>query len=803
MSWRRIIDRYIGAELVAPFGLGLLIYTFVLLLDFIFDVAKMIIRFGVSPADAGRLVLYSLPNIVVLTIPMAFLFGILVAIGRLSNDSELTALRSSGVSLWRISRPVLWAGAFLTLANLYLMMFVMPHGNSAFSRLTGEIQANSINKQVEARVFYEDWEGFLLYVFDLPPGETRWKGVFLADTAIAAGEPTEVSYARWGELRIDPEREDQVVLYLDDVVTHKVSFSDPDDYHTTHYDHVEQVLEDPLAAARERARRSEYKGVRDLTIPELQARLREPGVPPEIRRLAKVEIHKKFVFPFACLVFALLGVPLAFNLRRGARTPGFVMSLVVIVAYYLLIDSGEKAAREGAFPPWLSMWLPNLLLLTIGLLLMLRRDRDRTLLPRRWDYWLRDTIGAALRRIRQRFAPQRRRRRSTLAEQPAPTPVAGTRRRTDVVLRLPRLRMRFPNMLDRYVLATFFRILGLAFLSGLALFVIAKLTNKTDEIIANTIEAGTVVKYLGYSSLQSLYEFAPIAVLITTLTAFGILSKRNEITAAKALGTSLYRLALPALAGAAVVAALSVWLQIDVLPAVNERAAQLEDQIHGRTVRRTYRRSDRNWLFGQGRYIYNYLHYDEAGQALQRLQVFEFDEEGGIVRRLFADEAHYVGDGWRFDRAWTRAFEGLATTSYEIFEEPRLADFPETPEYFESEVKLPVALTYGELKEHIREVEGSGKAEPKLRVALYNKIGYPVISLIMGLVALPFSFRLGRRGALHGVGVGIALGMVFLGVVAFATTLGENGILPPLLAVWSPAIAFTLLSLYAFLGVET
>ena len=175
----------------------------------------------------------------------------------------------------------------------------------------------------------------------------------------------------------------------------------------------------------------------------------------------------------------------------------------------------------------------------------------------------------------------------------------------------------------------------------------------------------------------------------------------------------------------------------------------------------------------------------------------------GITRRLYADSALFVGDGWRFDRAWTRSFSGLQTTAYHHFDQPVLAAFPETPEYFEGEVRLPEALSYGQLKEHIAELESSGQSVPDLRVRLYSKLSNPAISLVMGLVALPFAFRLGRRGALYGIGIGIVLGMVFVAAIAFGEVLGETGTLPPLLAVWAPAIAFSLLSLYAFLGVET
>jgi lipopolysaccharide export LptBFGC system permease protein LptF len=112
-------------------------------------------------------------------------------------------------------------------------------------------------------------------------------------------------------------------------------------------------------------------------------------------------------------------------------------------------------------------------------------------------------------------------------------------------------------------------------------------------------------------------------------------------------------------------------------------------------------------------------------------------------------------------------------------------------------------MRYGELKRYIQELIDSGQSVPDLEVELQNKVAYPVISLIMAIVGLPFAFRLGRQGALYGVGLSIVLGMVFLFVFAFFTQLGKAGALPPIIAVWSPGAVFGILSVYLFLGVKT
>jgi LPS export ABC transporter permease LptG len=349
----------------------------------------------------------------------------------------------------------------------------------------------------------------------------------------------------------------------------------------------------------------------------------------------------------------------------------------------------------------------------------------------------------------------------------------------------------------------FASVIALVIFSGLAVYIVADMADRMDDILKNHASAGVVLTYYKYLTLQIIFEIAPIAVLVTTLIVFGILSKSNEITVAKALGISLYRIAIPALFAALVVVAISGFLQARILPAANSRVAQADDEIKGRTAARSYRRADRQWLFGQGRYIYNYLRYDSESETLNRLQVFEFDEDNRFTRRFFSETARYLGEAWLFENGWVRSFDGGEVLEFRTFDQPVIDYYPETPDYFESEYKLPRAMSYGELKDYIDELEHSGQAVPELQVELHKKVSLPFASLVMSLVALPFAFRLGRRGTLYGIGIGVVLGMVFFALLAFTSTLGEIGALPPMLAVWAPSIAFMILSIYLMLGVRT
>lgn len=780
----RRLDRYLLSEISGPLALGFSVYTFILLMQFLFRSAELIIRRGLAVTTVLKLFWYTLPNILVLTVPMSLLFGILVAVGRMSSDSELIALRSSGVSLYRLYRPIGIISTLLGALTLWLMLDLLPAGNHNLQKLRIDVATAGATGQVEPRVFNTEFPGRVVYVFE---GEKRgWRGVFLAPSLPPAQH--EITVADRGELRVDDTGE-RAVLHLEDAVTHKVDLDNPQKYELSRSRTLDQQLLAPESRPGSTASTTISKGVRERSLPELVAMSRDLQQSAEQRRLASVEIHKKFAIPVACLVFGFLALPLGFNNRRGGKSSGFALSLGVIMGYYVFLSNGEEAARAGRLAPALAMWLPNLAFGVLAVVLAVRRNRDRE-----FAFWGR-LRGIGLRRASRAksvgAAPATRR-----ARRPPKTP--------DLILRLPRFRLAFPNLLDRYVMKAFGRTLVLVALSAVIIYVIADLSELIDEVLKNKIGTGVLVTYYKYSVLQIFYDVAPVVVLVSTLITLSLLARTNEVTACKALGVSLYRLSFPILAGALAVAGLCAFLEAEVLPASNQRVFELRDRIKGRDpATRIRRRIDEQWLLGQGKYVYNYLYFDAKASSLQNLQVFEFDDHHRLVRRLFARNAQYRDGRWVFADGWTRTFEGASVTSYARFEKPVLADFKETPEYFRNDVKRPNEMRYGELSEYVANLKASGQFVPDLEVDLSSKIAFPVVSFVMACVGLPFAFRLGRRGALYGIGLAVVLGIVFVGVFAFFRTLGMTGALPPLVSVWSPSVVFGLLSAYLFLGVET
>ena len=810
----RLLDRYILRETIGPFSLGLLVFTFLALLQELFQLAELIIERDVEIRVVLQLLAFSLPQMIVLTIPMAFLFAILLAIGRMAADSELVAMRASGISLFSIYRPIMVMSLLLAAVTTWLMTVTLPAGNKAMLELQLAILQRSVNQQVKPRVFYDGLQGRVLYVFESFGNEEGWRGVFLADAVPAPRQ--QVIVGETGGINVTPGNDRPPVLMFGLADVHEVDTNDPSVYRLQRLRDANIVIED------NQFRRSEglvlAKDVRSMTLPELFDSAEDPAAIPDKRTKARVEIHKKFAIPGACLVFGLYGIPLGFRNRRTGRSSGFLISVAMFLFYYVMLGNGEEAAVNGRVPPWLAMWAPNILLFVLGTFLLWRRNRDKTLMIGAVDRYLREHVWRRVLRLDERRQVRGRRRRAledrlararTRSQAPGGSPA-----RPRLRLRIEPLSLRFPGVMDRYVFGVFLRVFVIVVLAALAIYIVSDFTQLIDEMFANDVPSGVFAAYYTYLSLQIFHDAAPVLVLVTTLVTFGLLSQRNEVVAAKALGFSLFRLAMPALAAAAGVALLSAALENSVLPASNARVAELQDRIRGNEGPvRSYHGTDRQWRYAQddngAGYIYNYRHYDADRQTLQRLQVFRFDPEHRLIGRLYAAVARYVPGseaktgGWQLVDAWVREFDGLTIVSSSRFAGPRPVDLPEEPEFFDTEVKYADQMNRRELRRYVKDLVAAGTAVPELQMQLHNKTALPVVCFVMGLVALPFAFRLGRQGALYGVGIAIMLGIVYYVVISIFVTLGQSEALPPLIAAWSPNVLFGMLALYLFLGVRT
>ena len=358
----KILDRYLVRELIPPFGLGLSVFTFILLMGKILRLTEVIITNRIPLKTVTLLILSLLPSLLIFIIPMSFLFAILILYGRMSADNEILALRSAGVSLYRIIAPVFFASFFVFGATLCISCFIIPKGNAAFRQLILKATWKNAVLGLKEKTFNDNLEDFIIYVNEISGSSLH--GVMVSDQR-RKGEMVSI-FANRGEL-IANNQLFKLILHLKDGEIHRNNPNKVREYQRLTFSTYDLLLSGSLP---EDKRDFRVMGLRELWQ-EIQKK-RELQ-PPPYRLL--IAWQQKFSLPFACVVFALVGCPLGIQNRRGTRFSGFGLSLIIILLYYALLAVGKTMVYGGWLPAWPAIWMPNFLLILMGVYLFKRLEQ--------------------------------------------------------------------------------------------------------------------------------------------------------------------------------------------------------------------------------------------------------------------------------------------------------------------------------------------------------------------------------------------------------------------------------------------
>lgn len=751
----RIIDRYVLRQMAWPFALGLTIFTFLLIVPELMRYAEEYVSKGVSFWIVGRLVATLLPYSLALTIPMSVLLALLVAFGRLSADREFVALQACGVSLLRLFRPVALVSVTSCLATAYVYMVLIPVGNQTFREITFSILASSAENEVKPRVFFDGFPNIVVYARELPP-TGGWDGVFIADNR--SGEGSSIYVARHGRAVVNRDAK-TVEMVLDEWTQHQVDAGG--EYRVFRGNNIVLNLSPegmfPTGGVQ--------KGLREMSVPELRARIgvmRERGDSPHNEIF---ELQKRYSIPAACLVFGLIGLALGATNRRDTKLASFVLGIAVIFAYYLLLWFGQSLVRGQRIPSWLAAWLANLVLGGLGVLLFMWRDRVA-------DQEIRIYFLEA---IRNYFA-----------------------HRTQV---LGRVALPF-GILDRYVAMTYLRLLGLSALALGGMFYVSAFIDLSEKVFRGTGTWKMLGTFFIYTTPQYLYWIVPLAVLLASLVTVAILTKNSELVVMKACGISLYRFAVPMVAGAVAAGMFLFALEQTVLGPANRRAQAIRHVLDGGSPE-TFDVLNRRWVVGRDGSIYHYGYFDPRLRRFTSLWVYEFDEGmRHITQRTYADQAQYAGSTWNVERGWARTFTvGVESIPFVQFDSAQRMFDP--PEHFSTETADPEFMSFTQLRTYTEQLAQSGFDVVRQRVALYRKLSFPFVTIVMTLIAVPFAVTIGRSGAMAGIGVGIAIALAYWTTILFFAAMGSGGLLTPLLAAWAPNLLFGAGAAYLLLTVRT
>ena len=790
----RIIDRYICREVLSHALLGLTVFTFVFFVPQLVQLMNLVVRHSGAPGTIAVLFLCTFPGVLTFTLPIAVLAGVLIGLGRLSADSELIAMSAVGIGLRRLLAPI-GAMALLGLAlTCSMTIWLVPLSARTFRVLEERLRTSQASFQIQPRVFDEQFPHLVLYVQDVSAAATHWHGVFLAESD--AGDISRLTLAEDAIVIADPAN-GKMELHLREGGVHEFSPDNADQYSLSAFGERDLSLALSSISPQQKLETTDAERSLGALLAETGAR----------RRAAQVEFHRRLAFPFACLAFALVALPLGARPRRGGRAGGFLMAVIIVCAYYMVLAIGAGMARDGALPPWLGMWGADIAVGLVGLALLpgMERMHEEGRVVRALSvpwYWIRRQFGWM--RGRPSKAVAAANQASTARAEGGNGAGLRLPRAEDA---LPRARSGggFPQFLDFYLLRNFFSNFLMLVTGFLMLFEVFTYLDLLDDIAQHRTGVMVIVNYFLYLSCYLFYQLAPLACLIAVLVTLGVMTKNNELVAFKAAGVSLYRIALPLLGAGMLFATGLFLLDATYLPYANQRQDALRNAIKGRPAQ-TYYQPQRQWIFGDNSKIYNYQLFDADKKLFGGLSVFELDPVTfAVKRRVYAERAHWEAQqsAWVLESGWVRDFANGKVTRYTPFPATELAELDEPPNYFSREVRQSYQMNWWQLQRYIAGLGHAGFDVAQLSVQLQKKLAFPLIAPVIILLAIPFSILVGTRGAVGGLALGLGLSITYWAASALFEAMGSVGQLPALMAAWAPDAMFFFLGLYFFLNMAT
>ncbi|HXM35215.1 MAG TPA: LptF/LptG family permease, partial [Pyrinomonadaceae bacterium] len=650
-------------------------------------------------------------------------------------------------------------------AALYINMNEAPRAARGLRRAALRGALRKLDSPVDPRTFTTEIPNYVIYIRDGNKAEGIWGRVF-----IHAQQPdgsTRIVTARSGRIDSSGDKSELVLNDTVGIALPAANSPQPGQYVIDRSNQFRLSIETGRAALLARLDHGENEPD-EMSWTDLRAQTKSSD--RSERKEAERMLHKRLAFSFSPLLFSLLGGALGLRVRRGGRGIGVLLSIIIMIAYYLLFLLGESLSRLGTVTPIVGAWLATavMLLLSVALLTVNRRPL------------LRFTRGKIVPNAKEVPANRPRRRVSLL----------GARH------------WGFPSLLDTTLLRTLSTSFVIGLASLVAIFIIFTLFELWRFIAMNRAGARLVTKYLLYLLPLVTVEVFPATMLIAVLVTYALLAKRSEAIAWWACGQSVYRLMLPGLIFA-LVAAGGAWLvQEKLMPGANIRQDALRAQIRGSAARATTR-TGRQWLASaESSRLYSY-EYDEQHQVLRDLTFYDFDPEGVHLERMTTGEQGQ----WTTSSTLTIAnAETMAIRGLELgHEKTGQLDLKGTDpaQVFKPGVDKPSQLSSPSLSSYLKSAKRRGVDVSSLAVALQRKYAEPFSVLVMAFLGIPLALSFGRRGTVIALCSAVGVSLAYWGIGGGFQQLGNHGLLPAAVAGWAPPIIFAAGGIYFLSRIRT
>jgi LPS export ABC transporter permease LptF/LPS export ABC transporter permease LptG len=785
-----LLFRAIFREVAKSAIFGAALFTFVLFLQRVGKLFEILVRSSAPPATVAHLFVLAIPFTLSFTMPLGVLVGVLIALSRMSSDGEIIALRAAGVPSRKVIPPVLVFATLAMLVTATASLWLTPYSTWKTYKVLNQLSAAELTSEVQAQVFNEDFPNRILYISDVTPGAmNQWRNVFIADTTpVEEQKKTDHDEGDGPTVTVAPHAvavpdvpHNQIQLFLQEGVVYDVG-KDPKEYYRKSVSSGAQVLDAT------KPNEVHAKGYTEIdTLPLYRLAYHDKTLDHDNLIQARIELHRRLALPPACFLLALIGIPLGISSRKGGKSGAFVVTVALAFIYWMGLIAGQRLGQTGKLPVGVAMWIPNAVFAVVGLFLLTRMERPGD----------RDLIGAITGWAAAAWAGLRGK---------LPTAAAHVRSRSRGWRMFP-----IPQVVDRYVLKSFLFWCALLLIGFVLMTHVYEFFDLLSDIVKNNIAMTRVLTYLFFRTPELIFELAPMSVLVAVLVTFGVLTKHNEITAMKASGVSLYRLAVPVLAAALLMSGGLFAFAHYYVPDANRKQDAIRKEIKGKPVQ-TYLHPDRHWVFDPGSNndprVFYFKYIDGAQKLMLGPQVFELDAASfRIHKHISAEKARWEPTlrTWVFENGWSREDPGGPKEKFNNFpgEAATFMELDERPDYFLQEVLQDQQMNYQQLAAYIRELQRSGIDTITLQVSFYRKFALPLFALVMALISVPFAFLAGNKGAMAGVGVSFTIAIAYWTLGKLFEQLGDVNLLPAMLAAWSPDVIFAMAGLYFFTRMRT
>ena len=360
---RKTINLYILREITIPFIMILFVLTFVLLMGRILQLMDLMVNKGIGFIDIAKFIILLMPSFLMFTIPISLLVSILIGLGRLSGDNEITVMKASGISMYQLSQPIAVASILAFIMTAVITLFLVPQGNYATKQHLYDVSKKQASIGIREKVFIDDFKGLLIYAETIPMDGAYMEGVLISDTRLTA-EPSTI-IAKKAFLISDPKAL-TVTMRMENGSTHTVDAA-LKNYRKMDFSTYDVSLDIGSALFDEKKLKEKSSG--EMTVLELQEKLQKTGLEKQYVREVAIELNKKLSIPMSCLIFGILGLPLGIRAHRSVKSRGISMGAMIVALYYMLQLGGEALVQTGQVSPPVGTWVPNLVFGLAGVVL--------------------------------------------------------------------------------------------------------------------------------------------------------------------------------------------------------------------------------------------------------------------------------------------------------------------------------------------------------------------------------------------------------------------------------------------------